>query len=426
VSTEVGEETALVTSRIPHQFSALRHRDFRVFWTGAFLSFIGNWVQTVAQGQLVYTLTGDPFTLGLVAFSGQIPIFFLTPFFGLVADVLDKRKIVLFTQASLGVTALILGGLVWFEIVKVWHIILLSTINGVIWALDVPARQSLVSELVTEEDIPNAIPLTGATFNIARLLGPAVGGILLASVGLAWCFIVNGLSYSTMLIGLLLVRNRRNLKVATDSQTFLTRITEGLRTVLHNAAFRTLILLEISVSVFGLFYISQMPAFNGIVSHGDDHILGYLYTATGVGAVAALGTLAWLSRAKRRGRFPALAMIGFSLCVSALGFVGLMHGSFRLILTLSLVCLVGTGFFGTTILNGCNTLLQSNAPEHLRGRVVAVHFWAIGGFGPIGNLICGALARAFGVPQAYMIGGAICLVIGLSLAMFARSVDSLK
>lgn len=413
-----------VATRVPHQLSALRHRDFRIFWTGAFLSFIGNWVQNVAQGWYVFHLTNDPAMLGLVSFAGQIPIFFLGPFAGIVADVWDKRKVVLTTQALLASTALILALLIGLGLFQIWQIILLSLFNGVVWAVDVPARQALVSELVDEEDIPNAVPLTGATFNTARLVGPLVASLLLANFAVQTCFLFNGLSYSTMLAALFTVRNRR-MKVETGGQDFMRRITDGMRTVIATPAFRTLILIEISASVFGLFYLAQIPAYATVVLNAGTN-LGYLYTATAIGAVSGLGVLALLSR-RGRGRVPAFGLVGFSVGLVGLGLLGMFSpGPVPAVKAIACLCMVLTGFFGTTILNGCNTLLQSNAPEQLRGRVVAVHFWAVGGFGPVGNILFGWIARQAGVAQSFVIGGAICCFIGLLAVSFAQSVRSLR
>jgi MFS family permease len=398
-----------------------------VYWTGAFVSFTGNWIQTVAQGWLVYHLTRDPATLALVSFAGQAPVFFMGPFTGAVADSFDKRRVVIVTQTSLALTALTLAAVTLFGYVEVWHILLLGLLNGIIWSFDVPARQSLISELVDTEDIANAIPLTGATFNVARLVGPSIGGILLASVGPGVCFLVNGLSYAAMLSGLLAVRPRSEARVE-DTQPAFQRMTEGIRTVARTPAFRTLILLEIVISVFGLFYIVQLPAYAADVLGTGKQGLGYLYSAIGVGAVSGLGTLAMLSRYRGRGRVPALAMTGFSLGLLALGLVGIAiaDGSSLHASLVAGLCLVVTGYCGTTMLNGTNTLLQANAAEHLRGRVVGVHFWALSGLGPIGTLLFGEIAARIGVSESFLVGAIICLVVALPSVFFARSVRHLR
>ncbi len=385
-------------------------------------------MQNVAQGWLVFHLTQSPLMLGLVSFSGQIPILLIAPFAGSLADKLSKKKTVIATQSALAITALILGLLTNLNVIQVWHILVLSFINGIIWAIDVPARQSMIGEIVDEDDLANAVPLTGASFNIARLVGPTIGSILLTKYGAGTCFVINGISYSTMLFSLFAIQTVRNLNVPDDG-SLLRRTKVGLQVAWSTRSLRTVLLLEIAISIFGMFYLVQLPALAFAVLELSKAAFALLYTATGIGAVASLGTLALISRWSGRGRIPAFGLTGFSVGMVALGYIGIKAAASAHPQTwvyATAACLVLLGFCGTGMLNSGNALLQANSPEGMRGRLISVHFWAISGCSPIGNLLFGWLGSRGGVPQAFVIGGAIGLGIGLLAIVFARSLRELR
>jgi MFS family permease len=389
---------------------------------------MGDWVQIVAQGWLVYDLTRDPSMLGLVTFMQQVPAFFIAPFGGALADQFNKRRTVMATQGTLALSALTLAALTIGGVVQVWHIMALGLLNGTVRAFDWPSRQSLISELVERDDLPNAIPLTGATFNIARFVGPAVGGLLLEAVGPGLCFLVNGISFATILIGLAALRPRP-IQLEEKLMPLMQRVTEGVRVVIATPAFRTLVMLEVCLSTFGMFYVAQLPAFaEGVIQVGEKG-LGYLYSAMGVGAVSGLGMLALLSRWEGRGRLPAIAMNGFGLCLVSLGAIGVHAiGLVRpwAMEPLALLAMALIGFCSTSMLNAANALLQANAEDQVRGRVLAVHFWALIGVAPFGNLGFGYVAKSIGVAPSFVIGGTLCLLVAFPTALIAKSVRSLR
>jgi MFS family permease len=394
-------------------FASLRHRNFRLFFVGQLVSFIGIWMQWVAQSWLVYELTHSRILLGLVSALASFPILVFSLYGGSLADRVDKRKLLLFTQCSAMIVAWTLGILVAFGWVRIWHIFVLATLLGLDAALDTPTRQSFIIEMVGREDLTNAIALNSTIFNASRVIGPALAGLLIAAVGIAPCFFLNGLTYFAIIFALYSMR----LEVRTKPQ-FSTR--HGLSEAIHYArsrpAIRSLLILVAIVSVFALQYLVMMPVFAKDILGGGPKTLGGLMAATGVGALS--GALNLASWGNRRGRESMLLWGAFLFLLALLFF------TFSTNLYLSLFLLVLVGGFMITFLATANTLLQLRVADGLRGRIMGFFVMALLGMTPLGSLQIGFLAQYLGAPWAIRIGIFVCLLSLLGLLRNLRRIES--
>jgi MFS family permease len=376
---------------------ALRHRNFQLFFSGQLISLIGTWMQTVAQSWLVYKLTHSALLLGSVGFASQIPVFLFAPLGGMAADRFNRRRVVIGTQVSAMVLAFILAALTLSHAVdqRVWLIFVLAALLGVVNAFDIPGRQSFLVEMVGKEDLMNAIALNSSMFNGARVIGPAIAGILLVKIGEGWCFFGNAVSYLAVIAGLLLMRVQSPERAAMASP--LEHMMEGFRFVNHTAPIRALLLLLGLVSLVGMPYVVLMPIFADQILHGGARGLGILMGATGVGALLGALTLAFREGVKGLGRWVAWCCAGFgaSLVVFALS-----HNFW-----VSVVLLLPVGYFMMLQMSSSNTLIQVMVPDALRGRVMAVYSMMFMGMAPIGALFGGALAERMGAPITVAIGG---------------------
>ncbi|HJY86090.1 MAG TPA: MFS transporter [Candidatus Acidoferrales bacterium] len=380
---------------------ALRHRNFQLFFSGQLISLIGTWMQMVAQSWLVYRLTGSSLLLGTVGFAGQIPVFLLAPLGGVVADRHNRHRIVIATQASAMMLALILAVLTLAGLVRVWHVVVLAALLGVVNSFDIPARQAFLVDMVGKEDLMNAIALNSSMFNGARVIGPAVAGLLVASIGEGWCFFANGISYIAVIAGLLAMKLDRPPEVDLTSSP-LEHILEGFRFVRNTAPILALLLLVGMMSLLALPYTVLMPIFADQILHGGAKGYGLLMGATGVGALA--GGLALAARSGLRG-------LGRVVTLSAAGFgASLIVFAFSRTFALSMVALLSAGFSMMLQMATSNTLIQAMVPDRLRGRVMAAYSMMFMGVAPLGALFAGAVAHKLGAPFAVAIGGAMGLV----------------
>jgi MFS family permease len=384
---------------------SLRHRNFQLFFSGQMISLIGTWMQTVAQAWLVYRITGSSLLLGVVGFAGQIPIFLFAPLGGLAADRLNRHRVVIGTQAASMVLAFILAGLTLFHVIKVWEIVVLSALLGVVNAFDVPARQSFLIEMVVREDLMNAIALNSSMFNGARVIGPAIAGILVARIGEGWCFFANAVSYIAVIIGLLLMK-LGPLRTAPKGSSPFEHIVEGFRYVWRTAPLHALILLIGLVSLVAVPYSVLMPIFADRVLHRGAHGLGILMGAAGVGALFGALTLAVRRNLRGLGRVVGLSAVGFG--------VSLILFSFSKSFWLSVVLLIPVGYAVMLEMSGSNTLIQSMVPDELRGRAMAMYTMMFMGMAPIGSLLSGALAGAIGAPFTVALGGLGAIIGGIA------------
>jgi MFS family permease len=385
----------LTESRWSVGMRALKHRNFQLFFSGQFISLTGTWMQTVAQSWLVYRLTGSSLLLGSVGFASQIPVFLMAPVGGMVADRVNRHRIVVATQTVSMILALVLAGLTLTHTVKVWHIFVLAALMGVVNAFDIPGRQSFLVDMVGRDDLMNAIALNSSMFNGARVIGPAIAGILVAKIGEGWCFFVNGVSYIAVIIGLLLMRVPCPRRSKSDSP--LADIIEGFRWVSQTGPIRALLLLLGLVSLVGMPYTVLMPVFADRILHGGAKGLGILMGFTGIGALFGALTLALRTGVKGLGRLVSICCAGFG--------VSLIAFSFSQHFWLSAVLLIPVGFFIMLQMACSNTLIQAMVPDALRGRVMALYSMMFMGMAPFGALMGGALADRLGAPVTVAIGG---------------------
>lgn len=397
---------ALAFSPIARVF---RHRDFRLLWSGAFFSFIGSWIQTVGQGYLVYELTRSEAKLATISFAASLPVMLIGPFAGALVDTMNRRKLLVACQVALAVTALGLGVLSsyrnpdgTFQVIQYWHILVAALVIGLVGAFEMPTRQSVISRVVPPEDLAAAIPLNALTFNLARLVGPAAGGILLASFGVSANYIVNGLSYFALIFTVLAIRANL-LSSHTERGPVVDLVLEGMRYTFRDATLRTLFLLEGAMSVFAIFYIPLIPAIALDTLQMNKAEMAWCYTAMGVGSVCALLTITL--GAKRRA-----LLLKSDMTLMAFALLGLAYVRDHL---LAYALFAVLGFCAVAHFNTTNTLFQTLSPERLRGRVLSMHVWALAGLNPIGTIAFGYLADATSLQVALVAGGWITMAIAI-------------
>lgn len=401
-------------SRAIEAIRALRHRNYQLFFGGQLISLIGTWMQNVAQSWLVYRLTGSSLLLGLVGFAGQIPVFLLAPVGGAAADRWNRHRIVIGTQISAMTLALLLAGITLLGYVQVWHVLLLAALLGVVNAFDVPARQAFVVDMVGKDDLPNAIALNSSMFNGARIVGPAVAGVLVAVIGEGWCFFANGVSYIAVIAGLLLMQLAPRPAVPKPGSA-LAHMVEGFQFVWRTRPIRALLLQLGIVSLMGMPYAVLMPIFADRILHSGARGLGFLMGATGVGALGGAIALAMRRGLRGLGRWVAYAAGAFGICLILFS----LSRSFWL----STALLAPVGFAFILQMASSNTLIQSMVPDRLRGRVMAVYSMMFMGMAPLGALGAGITASRLGAPAAVMIGGAACI---FSALVFGSRLPSLR
>ena len=403
-----------IGSRLQAILRALRHRNFQLFFSGQLISLVGTWMQNVAQAWLVYRLTGSSLLLGAVGFAGQIPVFLMAPVGGVVADRYNRHRVVIATQTSAMILAFILAGLTLAGLVQVWHIFVLASLLGVVNAFDIPARQAFLVDMVGREDLMNAIALNSSMFNGARIIGPAIAGVLVASIGEGWCFFSNAVSYIAVIVGLVLMRVTRPAGLARGASP-VEHIIEGFRFVKRTAPIRALLLLLGLISLVGMPYAVLMPIFADRILHGGARGLGILLGATGVGALLGALTLAARSGLKGLGRWVGFSCAGFG--VSLIAFA--LSRSFWL----SAALLIPVGYSMMLQMAASNTLIQAMVPDELRGRVMAVYSMMFMGMAPVGSLFAGVVADRAGAPFTIIIGAIGCLV---GAAIFGSRLPALR
>jgi MFS family permease len=383
-------------------FRALRHRNYRLFFTGQSISMIGTWMTRIATSWLVYKLTGSALLLGVVGFAGQIPSFILAPFAGVFVDRWNRHKLLVGTQVLAMVQSFSLGILALSGYIKIWHVIALSVFQGIINAFDMPARQSFVVQMVeNRDDLSNAIALNSSLVNGARLIGPSVGGVVIAVVGEAWCFMIDGFSYLAV-IGSLLAMTVAPVVIKTAKETgVLRQLREGFSYVSGFMPIRSILLLLAFVSLVGFPYTVLMPVFANDILHGGPNTLGFLMAATGVGALTGAMLLAARKSVLGLGRY--IPMMAGLFGASLIAF------SFSRVIWVSLVLLVVTGLGFMVHMAASNTLIQTMVDEDKRGRVMSFYTMAFMGTAPFGSLIAGSLAEKIGAPNTLAIGGIGCI-----------------
>ena len=403
-------------THIRHLLRALRSRNYRLFVAGQSVSLVGTWMQQVAMSWLVYRLTGSAMLLGVVGFASQIPTIFISPVAGVLADRWDRRRLLIATQALAMFQAAFLAIVVLTGVVQVWQIILLSLILGVVNAFDIPVRQSFIVEMVEHrEDLGNAIALNSSMVNGARLIGPAIAGLLVASVGEGICFILNAISYLAVIVALAAMRIPHGSHHSRPRRHILHELHEGFMYAYKFGPIRSILLLVALISLMGMPYAVLMPVFAKDILHGGAHTFGFLMTAAGSGAL--VGTLYLASRQSvlGLGRVIVTATIFFAAGIASFA----LSSNF----ILSLAALTLAGFGAMTLVSSCNTVLQTILDEDKRGRVMSFFTMAFVGMAPFGSLGAGTMAGIIGPRDTLLIGGGGCLV---GAAIFARQLPHIR
>ncbi len=390
-------------------FSALQHRNFRLFWTGQLVSLVGTWMQTTGQAWLVLQLTHSAWWLGLVGALQFLPVMLFSLFGGVIADRLPKRRLLLFTQSFATVQAVILWFLVFTGTVQLWHILVLALMLGATNALDMPTRQAFVVEMVGREDLPNAVALNSSLFNMARILGPGLGGLLIAWLGVTPLFLLNAISFIPVLIGLVLIDTSKlhsHAKpviagVATQKQSTMQSLREGLAYIAKTPSVLLIIVVIGTVSLFGINFNVVLPLFATDVLHAGPVGFGLISSAIGFGALVSALWLAW---GNKKPNIQHMLVGAIIFCV--------LEAAFALsqLYVLSLVLIAAVGFAQITFSATANTTLQTVTPDHLRGRVMSVYMLVFAGSLPLGNLFTGGLAHFYGAPISLLAGAGLSFI----------------
>ncbi len=383
------------------RLGALSYRNFRYFFFGQGISLIGTWMQSVALGWLVLEITNSPFAVGLNQALRSFGVLLFTLYAGVIVDRVDKRRLIVWTQALQMLEALALAALVWTKTVTVWQVMALAVMFGIVNAFDIPARQAFIAELVGRDDLMNAIALNSSMFNAARIVGPAVAGVLIGAAGIGMCFFLNGVSYIAVIAGLLAMRLAPVARTLTPPSAW-EDLREALGFVLRDARLAALVTLVALFSVLGFPFIVLMPVIARDVLHVSAGGYGLLMTAVGVGAMLGALGLALAGRRVRKG----LVLLGSGAAFGALLVLFAAARSFSL--AFALLALTGCAMIVTTAL--ANTMLQTLVPDQLRGRVMAFYAFVFVGMAPLGAFQAGLVAEHAGAPLSTAMGGAGCLV----------------
>jgi MFS family permease len=395
-------------SRLKFALRALRHRNYRLFFGGQSLSLIGTWMTQVATSWLVYRLTKSPMLLGLVSFSGQVPALLLTPFAGVWVDQWNRHKVLKVTQICSMFESFALAALALSGRINIWHIIGLTMFQGVVNAIDMPARQSFVIEMIEDRaDLPNAIALNSSMVNGARLIGPSIAGLVIAAAGEGYCFLIDGFSYLAVIGSLLLMRSTGSISRA--RQNVLEGLREGWSYIVGFTPLRSILGLVGVTSLVAMPYSVLLPVFASSILHGGPHTLGFLTGCTGVGALTSAVTLAMRKTIIGLGRLINILVFSFA---GGLILFALSHVSW-----LSYLLMLAVGFSMMGLLASSNTIMQTILDEDKRGRVMSFYTLSFTGVMPFGSLIFGGLASRIGAPMTVICGGLLCAAAGVWFSM---------
>jgi MFS family permease len=388
---------------------ALRHRDFRYFWAGNFLSNIGTWMQNVAQGWLVLQLSNSPFWLGMVGFASSAPMLIFTLFGGVIADHVNKRRLLMVTQSAMMVFAFAMAGLAFTGKIEIWHIVVLVFLTGVAMSLNTPTYQALVPSLIPKEDLSNAIALNSAQFNMSRVIGPTLGGFAMAWIGISGNFFLNGLSFLAVIIALTRIHypHEERTRVGSMWETLLA----GIRHAFGIPQMRDLVILISCTSLLAVPYITFVPLFARDILHAGERGLGILMACSGLGAFVGAARIAYAGRTRRRGRLVIRSGVIF---FAAVVLFCISHSFW-----LSCVLQAIAGYHMILMVASINTLLQQLAPDEMRGRVMSIYATAFLGFAPLGSLLAGSVGNLLSAPLA--IAAMNILAIGVYVVLYYAS-----
>jgi MFS family permease len=399
-----------------HAWRALRHRNFKLFFAGQSISLIGNWMTRLATSWLVYRLTHSALLLGLAGFAGQILTFALAPFAGVWIERLDRRKVLVWTQVVAAIQSLVMAGLTLARVITLWEIIVLTALQGLVNAFDMPARQSFLVQMVDDRnDLSNAVAINSSMANGARLIGPAIAGVVIAAVGEGWCFLIDGISYFAVIASLLLMRITP-LNIRRNATSMLEQMREGWDYVRTFRPIRSILLLFALLGLMGTPHVVLLPIFAGQVLHGGAHTLGWLTGASGIGALVSALSLAVRKSVVGLTRMVQIAAAMFG---GALILFGMSHT-----LWLSLLLMLFVGFGMMQVFSASNTIIQTLVSEDKRARVMSYYAMAFFGTAPFGSLLAGTLAHRIGAPHTVILTGVFCVASALWFTLELPQVDA--
>ena len=402
-------------------FRALSNPNYRLFWIGAFLSNVGTWMQAVAQGWLVLTLTNSPFWLGLDAFVATAPGLVFTLLGGVFADLIDRRRLLMFTQVAAGIAAFGLATLVATNVVNRWMVLGFSFVTGCCMALASPSFLAMTYDLVDREDLANAIAMNSTQFQLSRVVGPALAGVAFRVFGLAGCFFANALSFVAVIAALTRVRSLRDPNVAThsvrDRRALWRDLIEGFRYVRNRPRVSALLMLSAVNSLFGAPYFTMVPIYARDIFHLGETGLALMMGTAGAGAFGGALLVAYLGDFRRKGQFVLGGAIVFGICIS--------NFALSTNLTHSLMFLFGLGFALVVSVAITNTLLQKLVTDQMRGRVMSMFIMSFMGTMPIGNLVAGALSKRYGPQKILAVGGLVVTLFAATVAIFNKRLRQL-
>jgi len=394
-------------------FAALRHRNYRLWFLGQTISLAGSWMQATAQGYLVYQLTGSAAYLGLIGGIAGIPTILFMLFGGVAADRIPRRNLLIITQSTMMILAIILSGLAFTGLVQPWHILLLAFLLSTANAFDAPARVSFVKEMVPDEDMTNAIALNAMMFNIATVAGPSIAGITYSLVGPAWCFLINAVTFLGVIIALALMKIDTS-PLKTLKRNAIAEIQEGFRYVRSQGLVLSLIGFMGLLSIFGLGLLNLLPVWAVEVLNGDVTTNGIMISVRGFGALIGALMLAALGKQHIRGKLWTIGSIGTPLT--------LLIFSWLRILPLSLVALFGVGWSFILVANNSNAIVQTLVPDSLRGRVMSIYTLVFFSTMPLGSLFAGFTAERIGAPLTAMISSIVLLILSVGVYIFIPAI----
>lgn len=401
---------------LPRTFAALRHRNFRIYWVGNGLSLIGTWMQNIARGWLVLQLTNSPFLVGLESTVAWLPAWIVSLPAGVLADHFDKRKLLIIAQSLLAVLAMVLAVLTWSGTITIYHILIISGVTGFIVAANSPVRHAIIPDLVGKDDLLNGIALSSAAFNGARIIGPTLAGVALGVIGAGGCFAINSISFLAIIISLLFVR-LTPIPRPEEPESVWHRIRIGLGFVARHPDIRVLMWMAGVFASFAVVHIPLMPVFARDVFGAGPSGYGVMMAAVGAGALCGLLVVATVSRTRHKGWLLVGATFG-------LGLLLLLYSLLR-VFAAGVFVLALIGFCQSTAASVTNTLIQSLAPDHVRGRVMSIFSMSFLGMFPLGSLLAGAIAQKWGAPAATLLGGCVVLTSLLAVNLLRPQVRSL-
>jgi MFS family permease len=402
-------------------FRALSHRNYRLFWIGAFLSNVGTWMQAVAQGWLVLVLTDSPFWLGLDAFVATIPGLVFTLVGGVFADLIDRRRLLLFTQVAACIAAFALAILVWTNVVNRWMVLGFSFVTGCCMALASPSFLAMTYDLVGREDLANAIALNSTQFQLSRVVGPALAGVAFRFLGLSGCFFANAFSFIAVIVSLNMVRTEYNTQAPAhsvrDRRALWRDLIEGFQYVRNRPRVSSLLMLSAVNSLFGAPYFAMVPVYARDIFHLGATGLAVMTGTAGAGAFGGALLVTYLGDSRRKGWFVLGGSIVFGICIA--------NFALTTSLVLSLIFLFGLGFAVVVSVANTNTLLQKLVTDKMRGRVMSMFIMSFMGAMPIGNIAAGSLSSTFGPQKTLAVGGLVVAVFAAAVGIFNKRLREL-